>query len=821
MKRLFQFLRGNRADEAPSEPAPIPTDDPPSGAPSAGSAAASDPTAAVGDSAADLSARVDEGLEHHQAGRLEEAMRCYQSVLAINAEDPTARNMMGMALAQTGKVAEALPQFARAVQAAPDYPHARANFARALRETGQAAAACEHLEALVALEPDALAHRLALADTYLQASQPAAARTCFEAVLADSPQTVEARRGLGRALAELGEDEAALQAFEAVRRALPDDPSSHSNYGNALRSLGRVEEAAEAYRAALEADPKFAAGYNNLATIQIWQGDYEGALKTLDDAIALDDQAVVPHWNRGQVFTALGRYPEAEAALHQALALNPDHAGALASLGSLCQKREQPNEAVRYYERALEAEPDAIWITSQLVHQRQRLCAWDGLDALVEQVRSRVREDPRSAVPPWGFMVLDSTPAEQLQCASQWAADQLAPIGKLRRQENFQYARAARATRNRIRVGYLSGDFHDHPMMFLMAEMLELHDRSRFEVFAYSYGYKREGAMRKRAEAACEHFVDIADLGHVEAARRINADGIDILVDRKGYTRDARNEIVAMRPAPIQVNYLGYPGTMGAEFIDYLVADKVIIPPEQARHYAEQIVYMPDCYQANDTKRRIDDATPDREACGLPREGFVFCSFNQTYKITPPIFDIWMRLLGAVPGSVLWLLDTPGPTADNLRTEAKARGVDPARLVFAPYQPLHSHLARNRLADLFLDTRPVNAHTTASDALWAGLPVLTCPGETFVSRVAASLLQAIGLPELVTEDLAAYEARALHLATHPEALEAIKARLAANRLSAPLFDSERYTRHLEAAYAEMWRRYEAGESTQSIDVAGL
>jgi predicted O-linked N-acetylglucosamine transferase (SPINDLY family) len=380
-------------------------------------------------------------------------------------------------------------------------------------------------------------------------------------------------------------------------------------------------------------------------------------------------------------------------------------------------------------------------------------------------------------------------------------------------QQVFQHHAAPRA--GRLRVGYLSSDFYDHATAYLMAELVERHDRDRFEVYGYSYGADPGGDMRARLVSAFERFTDIDALAHRDAAARIRADDIDILVDLKGHTHRARPKILAFRPAPVQVNYLGYPGTMGAPFIDYIIADDFIVPRDRQMLFAEKLAYLPDCYQPNDTQRDIA-ATPSRVECGLPAQGFVFCGFNNSFKITPAFFAIWMRLLQQVPGSVLWLLESNALVRRNLTAAAVTAGVDPARLVFAPILPHGQHLARHRVADLFLDTLPCNAHTTASDALWAGLPVLTCVGETFAGRVAGSIVRAAGLPELVTTSPRDYEALALKLAHEPARLNDIRSRLGAGRENLPLFDMAKRTRDLESIYARMAEIWRSGQPAAPI-----
>jgi predicted O-linked N-acetylglucosamine transferase (SPINDLY family) len=366
-------------------------------------------------------------------------------------------------------------------------------------------------------------------------------------------------------------------------------------------------------------------------------------------------------------------------------------------------------------------------------------------------------------------------------------------------------------------VAYLSADFHDHATAYLMAEFFERHDSTRFETIAISFGPDRQDGMRQRLRQAFGQFIDVRGHSDAEVAQLLRSLEVDIAVDLKGYTQDCRTGILARRCAPVQVNYLGFPGTMGAPYIDYIVGDATVTPPGCERFYTEHIVRLPHSYQVNDRQRAIAAQTPTRQQQGLPDEGFVFACFNNNYKITPEVFGIWMRLLAQVQGSVLWLLADNDAAPAHLRSEAAARGIDSRRLVFAPRAPLPEHLARHRLADLFLDTLPYNAHTTASDALWAGLPVLTCLGASFAGRVAASLLRAAGLPELVATSLADYEALAFALATTPGRLAALRARLERSRLECPLFDTAAFVRSMERAYEEMVRRARAGETHRGLD----
>jgi predicted O-linked N-acetylglucosamine transferase (SPINDLY family) len=416
----------------------------------------------------------------------------------------------------------------------------------------------------------------------------------------------------------------------------------------------------------------------------------------------------------------------------------------------------------------------------------------------------------KRAILPFPHTTISSSAEEQLQCARIWVAQDCPKAPALWRGERYRH--------DKIRLAYVSADFHAHATAHLMAGVFEAHNRDRFEINAISLGPDDTGELRSRLLASFDRFIDVRQKTDQEAAAIIRQLETDIAVDLKGYTLNHRAEIFVHRPAPIQASYLGYPGTMGGDFIDYIIADKIVLPDEQRAYYTENIAYLPDTYQCNDSKRRIADTTPKRTDAGLPEQGFVFCCFNNNYKIMPEMFDIWMRLLCAIEGSVLWLLEDNPAAARGLRREAEARGLAPERLVFAPRMPSAEHLARHRLADLFLDTLPYGAHTTASDALWAGLPVLTCKGTTFAGRVASSLLSAAGMPETSVNSLADYEAEALRLARDKPALAALKAKLARTRDTCPLFDTARFTRNLEAAFQTMVERQNRGERPTTFAV---
>jgi predicted O-linked N-acetylglucosamine transferase (SPINDLY family) len=493
-----------------------------------------------------------------------------------------------------------------------------------------------------------------------------------------------------------------------------------------------------------------------------------------------------------------GRWEEARGSFQKAIALRKEFPEALYNLGNAARELGDLAGAIEAYEHALRLRPDYVEAYCQLIYHRRHACAWGSFDADDAGMLALAHRGER--VPPFFLLTTNASAGDQLACSRQWAA----PI---QRDHEAVFKHVATSRSERIRLGYLSGDFHQHATAHLMAELFERHDRGRFEVVGYSYGPDDGSPMRARLVRAFDRFVDIHAFSHRQAATAIHEDGVDILIDLKGYTHQARAAIAAQRPAPVQVSYLGFPATMGADFIDYLMIDSLVVPSDQQPFFSEKLVHLPGCYQVNDRRREIAQLSPSRQACGLPANGFVFCSFNNSYKISPGVFDVWMRLLLAVSGSVLWLLRSNELMEENLGVEAERRGVDRRRLVFAPVLPPAEHLARLSRADLFLDTSPCNAHTTASDALWASLPVLTYSSSTFAGRVAGSLLHAVGLSELVTQSLEDYEKVALELVHDPDRLSALRSSLKNARADSLLFDLPKQASHIEAAYDRMWETW--------------
>lgn len=605
-------------------------------------------------------------------------------------------------------------------------------------------------------------------------------------------------------------DEAAARYGEVLRA---DPANADALYYLALIScqLGRFEEGAELARNSLASDPTQARGHVILGRALHALGLNGDALASFDRAIALSPDLAPAHANRADVLSKIGRNAEALDSYDRALALAPDSVADWMNRGVALVALDRHDEAVASFDRGYALDPDFAqagdFRAPQLL-SKLRVCDWTNLAAETEQLLAMVRAGKPLSVP-YAIVFIPASPAEQLRCARRYVAEQ-PTHPPLWQGEVYGH--------DRIRVAYLSADFNEHPTAYLTAGLFEQHDRSRFEITALSFGQNDNSPPRRRLEAAFEHFVDVRDNSDQEIAARMRRAEVDIAVDLMGFTRDNRLGVLARRAAPIQVNYLGYPGTTGAPYMDYILADATIIPEGHEAFFAERVVRLPGTYQINDNRRTTGQRTPTRGECGLPRDAFVFCCFNNPQKITPEIFDIWMRLLRASEGSVLWLIAGNAKAAANLRLQAEKRDVAPQRLIFAPKLSVTDHLARLRLADLCLDTLPCNAHTTASDALWAGLPVLTCRGESFAGRVAASLINAIGLDELITPRLAEYEALALRLAREPTYLATLKDRLIRNRDASALFDTQSATRHIETAYRTMADIARRNEKPRSFSV---
>jgi len=740
--------------------------------------------------------------------RYDEAVLCYDNALKHKPDCLEARINKGHALRDDHKPDAALESYDAALALAADHQEALVGKAQALQALGRHAEAVDCFDKAIAVKgafPEAEALRAvsirATGQNVLDADH--AARAVIE-----QPDVADHHYRLGLALKEQGDTAAALAAFRDAIDLDNRHGDAHAMAGLLLQEQGRFAEALAHYDLALQINPNRADIFMNMGMVLRGLRRYPEAINSHLKAIALQPDYAHAYLNLANVMLDLKKPAEAVASLDRALALDPGEISAWNNRGAALREMKDVEGAIESYDRAYALNPDHHFVAGMRQHLRMQQCDWslyDEVPALAAKICAGV---PVSM--PFPLVGLPVSSDVQQKAAALYVAEKYPPRPSVWQGEKYH--------NDKIRIAYLSADFHRHATSYLMAGLFECHDKDKFDIIALSFGPDDNSDLRRRLERSFTQFIDVSQKSDEEIARLIVDLQIDIAVDLKGFTQDARPNILAGRAAPVQVSYLGYPGTMAAPYIDYVIADPVVLPEDMHGFFSEKIATLPDSYQVNDNKRAIARAAPARADCGLPEGAFVFCAFNSSYKITPDVFNVWMRLLSQVENSVLWLLDSGAAVRAHLSREAAARGIDPARLVFALRAKMEDHLARHAHADLFLDNLPCNAHTTASDALWAGVPVLTCLGDTFAGRVAGSLLHAVGLPEMVTRSMDEYTSRALELATHPGKLAALKEKLAQNIKTAPLFDTPRFTRYIEAAFETMHERAQAGELPESFCV---
>ena len=745
------------------------------------------------------------------AKRFDEALESYDRAIACKPDYVEALNNRGLILAELKRYDEAIADYDRAIALSQDDADLFFNKGNALRELKRFDEALASYDKAIALKP-------AYAEAYnsrgivlAELEQFDAALASYEQAIARKSDYVEAFNNRGIALRQLKQFDAALASYDRAIAIKPDYEVSFTNRGNLLKEMKRLDEALASYDQAIARKPDYAEAFNNRGNVLRELRRLDEALASYDQAIALKADFAEAFNNRGLVLNDLQRLDEAVASCDKAIMLKSDFVEAFHNRGSALNNLKRFDEVVVCCDRAMALKPDQKYLGGLRLHAKMHICDWNHFKDDCSHLASKL-ENKILVSQPFALLSLPLEPEIQLKCAELYIADRHPPA-------SMPFWRGERYAHQKIRVAYVSADLRDHAVAVLTAGLFEHHDKSRFETIAVSLSTDQKDRMSERLKASFDRFIDASTKSDREVAALLRDLEIDIAVDLNGFTGGARSDIFASRAAPVQVNYLGYAGTLGKNYWDYIVADRFVISEDRQADYAEKVVYLPDSFMANDSSRKIAERVFSRTEAGLPEQGFVFCCFNNSYKFTPDVFDVWMRLLRAVAGSVLWLPENNASAMTNLRAEAEKRNVSPERLIIAPRVPSNEeHLARLRLADLFLDTLYYNAHTTACDALWAGLPIMTCPGQTFASRVAGSLLSAVGLPELITSSLADYEALALKLARDPAQLAAIKDKLARQRTTYPLFSTERFTRHLEAAYTTMWQRSQRGEPPQSFAV---
>jgi len=636
------------------------------------------------------------------------------------------------------------------------------------------------------------------------------ALTLFECLQLSNKKDERIPYNLGFIQSILGDIKSALKSYDAALAINPNDTDTLVNKGIILNKLKRHHEAIAQYDKALSINSSCTEAWSNKGVTLDEMRRYEEAITHYDKALSLNPSYIEAWLNKGNVLTELKRYEEALNNYDMALRLDSAYLEGWSNRAEALNLMKRHEESANSYLRALEVDPNGDYLLGRAHHQMMLTCNWADYENITKQIFERILRGEKAAEP-FGLQGIASSEEILKRCAEIYSNDKFPQLGDITKTSKYGH--------KKIRIGYLCGEFRTQATSVLMARIWELHDRDRFEIYAFDNGWSDHSDYRHRIEEAFTGIYDISRISDLDAATLIQSKEIDILVNLNGFFGLGRQGIFSYRAAPIQVNYLGFPGTIGADYIDYIIADEIVIPPDSQQYYSEKVVYLPNSYQANDDKKKISSRQFTRAQLGLPEKGFIFCCFNNTYKITPATFDSWARIMKKVEGSSLWLLANSQIVRENLTKEALARGISADRIIFSESLALPDHLARHHLADLFLDNLPYNAHTTASDALWAGLPVLTLVGDSFAGRVTASLLNAIGLPELITQNQEEYEALAIKLANNTQMLAAIKQKLVKNRLTAPLFNSLQFTQHLEQAYIKMYEYHQAGLPTECITIS--
>jgi protein O-GlcNAc transferase len=754
-----------------------------------------------------------QGLLALQRGDLEHGVELINRSLQICPQQPAAHSNIGNALLGKKQPERALVSFERALQIHSGFAVAWANRGYAMLELGRAEEAVTSIERALRLQPQFPQAQRALGTALLNLGRPSEALRWFEKVRDSAPDDADANFDVGVALYKLVRCEEALAHFDRALRVDINHVKARIKRADCLRSMRLPEVAVPEYEHVLQMHPDEVVAWNNLGNALLCMNRQEAALRAYDQALRYQPGSAEALLNRGVALLATRQHEAALDFLDRALRAEPDRIEAQAARGRALKALGRGVESIDCFRQLLQRQPDHELIQGHILHASLNTCDWTDLDARVGQI-DQYLDAGKNVSDPFSYLAVAASAEQQLRCARVYA--------KAVSPKAWPPLCCGVYAHARMRVAYVSANFGEHALCCLMAGVFEQHDRQRIESIAISLRPAEDSAMGKRVRAAFPQFVDVSDRSDWEVAELMRELEVDIAVDLMGHTDGARPEIFAHRPAPIQVSYLGYPGSTGAPYIDYIIGDAFLIPEQSQRFYSEKIAYLPDSFQANDD-RRIAPPALSRANLGSQFEqaGVLLCAFNNNYKLNPTMLDIWCRVLAAVEDSVLWVTGDDALARENLRREVGKRGVDPNRLLTADRVAYDQYLGRLAAADLFLDTLPFNGGTTVSDALWAGLPVLTCAGQSFSSRMAGSLLRAVGLPELITENLGDYERRAIELARAPRQLAQLRQALVRNRLQLPLFQTDRFCRHLEAAYTKMLERVGNGQSPDHISVGPL
>lgn len=772
-----------------------------------------------------VDAHTNLGNLYKAAGDMEASKHCYLEAIRIKPEFPIAWNNLAGVFKEEGQLTTAVAYYREALRLCPEFADAHSNLGNALKEQNQVQDAIACYQAAIKLRPDfAIAHGN-LGSCYYDLGDYASAIKSFNYAIQLEPNFPDAYNNLGNALKEEQRLDDAVNAYRAALHLKPDHPHAYNNLGNAMIEKGYIKEAIHSYVTAIRLMPKFAAAHSNLGSVFKEQGKLQQAIAHYQEAIKIDPSFADAYSNLGNAFKDVKQMEDAIACYNTAIALEPHYAEAYANLAAAHKDSGRLLEAIVNYEKAIEYRPDFGEAVANLVHSKMYVCDWStraaDMTKLTELLNTQLSA-PRGvpSIQPFHSLSYPLSLQETQAIAQRYA--QKARMGVALCESNFKYR--AKPKSMRLKVGYVSSDFGNHPLSHLMCSVFGLHNAAKFEVYCYALSTSDRSHWRQKIEDEAEHFIEIGHLHASEAAQVINNDGIHVLINLNGYTKGARNEIFALQPAPIQMSYMGFCGTMGAKYIQYIVADNTVIPPELRQFYQEKVFSMPHTYFVNDHRQSarhlidVPTGSVTRAQYGISEDVFVFCNFNQLYKIDPEIFDCWMRMLKRVPNSVLWLLRFPPVGEENILQEARKRGVRDDQIVFSDVVAREEHIRRGFLADLFLDSSLCNAHTTACDIMWSGTPLITLQGEKMASRVASSVLYAAGLDELICTSYSDYEELGVALAEDSNRLYALRQKLERRRMTCAAYDTARWVRNFEQGLALAWRRHEKGLTPEHFDV---
>ncbi len=750
------------------------------------------------------------GLAFTKQKKFQDALECYDEALRINPDSDTLWIVRGNLLCDLRRYEEALASCKQAIELKSDCPDAWVNHGNVLAGLKRYDEALTSCERAIQINPNCADAWVNYGNAFLGLNRHDEAQASYQRALEITPDLVTAWYNRGILLTKLGRHSDALASYQRVLELSPNLAMAWYNRGALLMSLKRHEEALASYDKAIELAPDYAEAWSNRGTALNGLRRYSDALASYERALGFSPDLAMAWYNQGNTLGDLKRHEEALASYERAIEFKPDYAEAWSNRGNALNDLKRHEEALASYAKAIGLKPDIDFALDVLIHTQMITCQWANLDSRLKILETEITKS-RKAFTPFPILGLFDSPGLQKSVAEIYVKEKFTSGNSLG-------VLARRPRRERIRIGYFSMDFREHPVSHLIVELIELHDRRRFEVFGFSFGINTQDPMRQRLEKSFDKFLDVKDLSDAQITQLSRELEMDIAIDLGGHTKDSRPQIFTERAAPIQISYLGYPGTWGAQCMDYLIGDKVVITDSNCEHFFEKIIFLPNQFQVNPSYRSVASSQKSRTDYGLPEKSFVFCCFNNNWKIISGVFYQWIRILQKVPQSVLWLYADNPTSARNLREETIKHGLSPDRVIFAGSVAREKYLEQYKFADLFLDTRPYNAGTTASDALWVGLPVLTQAGKSFASRMAASLLANIGLSELIANTEEEYEALAVEFASNPEKLANIRAKLNVNKLNKPLFNTRLFVKHIESAYQEAYERYQNGLPIDHIHV---